>query len=308
MSFLNKRESLTQNITYMAIMAAVNAIFSLIATLVPILSVFLMIVLPLSSAIVFLFCKHRYYIIYAIATIGLCLIITMFDMSFTIFYIVPSVITGYVFGLFIKLKIHAVWMILLTSIIQALFTFLTIPLINVLFQVDFLNSLKVLLHVATSIHIDIIIPTFIFFLGLAQMVFSYIVVSSEIEKFGYQINDEKINRWHLAIATLVALILIVPLVFIIPSGTYLMLAIATYFMVFIIFRHIAERRNKILIALGGCLVAFLFLFALLFPLVPTPYGLLLFGLLPLMVAIVSLINNVLLIHVQKDKIRSKGER
>ena len=164
MGLLSKRETLTQNITYMAIMAAVNAIFSLIAALVPVVSLFLMIVLPLSSAIVFLFCKHRYYVIYAFATIALCLLVTIFDMSFTIFYVLPSLITGYLFGLFIKYRLHAIWIILITSIAQGLFSALTIPLINVLFEVNVIDTFKGIMQVTASTNVDIIIPTFLFFL------------------------------------------------------------------------------------------------------------------------------------------------
>ena len=307
MSLLTKRETLTQNITYMAIMAAVNAIFSLIAALLPIASLFLMIVLPLSSAIVFLFCRHRYYVIYAFATIALCLLITIFDMSFTVFYVVPSLITGYIFGLLIKYKFHAVWIILFASIAQGLFTALTIPLVNVLFEVDLILIFKGFMQVGGSPNIDLIIPTFLFFLALVQMIFSYIVVNYEITKFGYEVNDQPLNPVFYSYYLLGALALTVAFSFFLPSGAYLLLAVALYFMFFIVFSFVGSKQYKVLIASGVSLVVFMFLFAFFYPLLPAPFGLLLTGILPLLVAGISLVNNVLLTFAHKDKMERTGK-
>ncbi|MFA5422122.1 MAG: hypothetical protein WC344_05050 [Bacilli bacterium] len=307
MSLLTKRETLVQNITYMAIMAAVNAIFSLIAALVPVISLLLMIVLPLSSAIVFLFCRHRYYVIYAVATAAICLVVTLFDVSFTVFYVLPSLLTGYLFGLLIKYKLHAIWIILITSITQGLFSALTIPLIDVLFQVDVIMTFKTILQVGTSPNINLIIPTFLFFLALVQMVFSYIVIYFEINKFGYEINDSPLNTGLYSLILLGILLLIIPLGFLLPSGAYLFLAGSFYFMFFIVFAHIASKGRKVLIALGVSLLAFMFLFAFSYPLLGDPYGLLLMGILPLLIALVSLVNKLLFMRGHKDKIKGTGK-
>lgn len=307
MSLLTKRETLVQNITYMAIMAAINAVFSLLAALVPALSVFLMIVLPLSSAIVFLFCKHKYFPIYAVATILICLLVTIFDMSFTIFYVIPSILTGYLFGLFIKYKLHAVWIILITSIAQGLFTALSIPLIQWIFDVNIIDTFKGLLQVTASVNIDIIVPSFLFYLALTQMIFSYIVIQSEINKFGYEINDRPLNTTLYSLILLGVIIAIIPFIFLLPSGAYLLLSISLYFMFFIVFTHILQKQYKVLIAFGISLLAFMFLFAFLYPIVPTPFGLLLVSVLPALIALISLLNNVLFMRRSKDKMISTGK-
>ncbi|MFA7020089.1 MAG: hypothetical protein WC215_00805 [Bacilli bacterium] len=304
---MTKRETLVQNITYMAIMAAINAIFSLLAALVPALSLFLMIVLPLSSAVVFLFCKHKYYPIYAIATIIICLLITIFDMSFTIFYVIPSIITGYIFGLFIKYKLHAVWIILITSIAQGLFTALTLPLINVIFDVNIIDTFKGILQLTSSTNVDIIVPSFLFYLALTQMIFSYIVIHSEIHKFGYKINDHPINTTIFSYILLGTTIMIIPFIFLLPSGAYLLLSVSLYFMFFIAFTFIMQKSYKVLIAYGGSLLAFMFLFALLYPIISSPFGLLLTGLLPVLIALISLANNLLFNRQAKDKMISTGK-
>jgi len=308
MSLLSKRESLTQNITYMSIMAAINAIFSLIATFFPLISLVVMIILPLTSAIVFLFCRHRYFIIYAIATIALCLLITIYDMSFTIFYVAPSIITGYLFGILIKHRLHAVWLILLTSIAQAAFSALAIPVINAVFGVDIIGTFKSLLQLQNSVYIDAIIPSFLFFLSLVQMVFSYIVISSEISKFGYEVDDGPIDLLVLPLVILGAIIAIIPLSFFLVGASYLMLSLALYSMVFVIFRFIAGKRRNMLIIIGISAVVSIFAFAFLFSLLPSPYALLLSGILPFVVGVIAICDNVLLMRASKDKMKGTGER
>ena len=99
MALFKKRETLVQNIAYMAIMAAINVIFVLLTALLPPLMFLMVFVLPLTSAVVTLFCKKRYFPIYFIVTIGLCMLasfgIYIFD---TFFYVLPALISGFFFG------------------------------------------------------------------------------------------------------------------------------------------------------------------------------------------------------------------
>ena len=76
-----KRETLTQNIAYMGLMAAINVIFVLLTYFVPFLIFVLVFVLPLTSVVVTIFCQKKYLPIYMLATIGLCLITTFNNFS-----------------------------------------------------------------------------------------------------------------------------------------------------------------------------------------------------------------------------------
>ena len=55
----------------MALMAAINMVFSLVAMVFPFASLFLIIALPMASVLVVLTCKEKFYPIYAVATIFL---------------------------------------------------------------------------------------------------------------------------------------------------------------------------------------------------------------------------------------------
>ena len=112
-----KRETLTQNIAYMGLMAAINVIFVLLTYFVPFLIFVLVFVLPLTSVVVTIFCEKKYLPIYMLATIGLCLIATMNNFSDTLFYVIPALISGVVFGLLVERKVSPVWIIFVSSLI-----------------------------------------------------------------------------------------------------------------------------------------------------------------------------------------------
>ena len=108
MALLNKKTSLVHHITYMGIMAAINLIFIVLATYLPFLMFIPIIFLPFASAIVSYYCLKRYYPIYAVATIGLCLI---FNISDTIFYVVPAILTGFMIGYLLTKRVNPFWII-----------------------------------------------------------------------------------------------------------------------------------------------------------------------------------------------------
>jgi len=76
MRLIYERENLAKSIPLMALMAAINIIIAALATLSPIASIFLILILPLTSAIVELCCKDRFFPIYGLATFGLSLALT----------------------------------------------------------------------------------------------------------------------------------------------------------------------------------------------------------------------------------------
>ena len=101
MSVFKKKETIVENMTYMGLMAAINVVFVLLTTFVPFLFFLIVFVLPLTSTIVALHCNKKYFPIYAFATIGLCLLVTIWKIDDTLFYIIPSIITGFLFAIMI---------------------------------------------------------------------------------------------------------------------------------------------------------------------------------------------------------------
>lgn len=308
MKTFHKRETITQNITYMAFMAAINIIFSLIATFVPVLSVFLMILLPFTSAVVAIFCKNKYYPIYALATFGLCIAVTAYNMQYTFFYVLPSLVTGFVFGLLIKYKVHTSWIVFITSLVQLGLMYATIPLINLMFDTDLVLTFKTIFGLAQSKSVDVIIPSFIFLLSLAQMTFSYMIISSEIGKFEITLNEKDYNGVYYSIYSLISFALILVFVWFIPSLSYLCMCFGIYFSLFCIYILFKEKKKQIYISLVVSLILFIFLFALLYQYVSDPMGMLLVSILFVLIDSITFCNSLLRIKSKKVIVNSEKER
>ena len=99
MKIFSKRETILQNMTTMAFFAAINIIICLVSSYVPFLSVVIIFVLPLVSALVEIYCKDRYYIIYAVASLLLSMLVTFDNFQTALFYLFPALVSGYCFGL-----------------------------------------------------------------------------------------------------------------------------------------------------------------------------------------------------------------
>jgi len=299
---MHDKKTLIQNITYMAIMAAINVIFSVLAMFLPLASFILMLVLPFTSVIVVLFCKEKYFVIYAVSTVILCLLVTITEAQTTIFYIIPSIISGFVFGWLIKAKIHAAFILIISTTVQLGLTYATLPLIHWIYGVNMIDVFKTLLHLNAHPMVDGIIPTFFYVLALAQTTFSFIIIHAEIKKFGVTINnDEKIfptlALFGLGTGVLVAVTALFSIVI-----SYLLLLVFVFFSLFALIDVLNTKSRCLIISIGVSLLANLFVFALLYSLLPTPLGLLLLGLFFLPADGFSLYNKYLLKPSKIDRI------
>ena len=86
MNWFYKKETLIRTICFMSFFVAINVLCSFLTTVLPLLSVILIIFLPLTSAMVEVLCKDRWFPIYAIATIGLSIVVSLSSIDFTIFF------------------------------------------------------------------------------------------------------------------------------------------------------------------------------------------------------------------------------
>lgn len=299
-----KKKTLIQNITYMGLMAAINVVFVLLTAFVPILFFLIVFVLPLTSTIVTIHCKKRYYPIYAFATIGLCLICTIWKIDDTIFYVIPSIISGFLFGFLIEKKIPSFWIIIATTITQIAFSYCSIPIIEALTGRNIINDFATAFGIQEFKYLNYVTPCFIFFLSLSQEIISYMVIKEELPKFGIKLEDPKYLPLSLFIALASTTILAFIFAFIKYCGpiSYLFTLFALLLACYSLFYLLAEKNYTIYIMLAGGFIISFFSFAALYPLFNEPLGLILINIFFFIEAIIVLINNYLLKRKKKDTI------
>lgn len=288
MALFSKKETLIRSMPLMAMMAAINVIFSLFTTFIPLLSVALIIFIPLTSTLVEVYCKDRYFPIYAIATLGLSVVVSLSAIDFTLFYLVPSIATGYVFGLMAKKNFPSLWGIFIASVLQTAISFAFIPIIQLVVNHNLIDDLKVILRVTDSTYFDNLLILMFFVIGLIQTVLSFIVVTNELKKFGVQQDNDKDWRLTVSLAGILACGIATGLYFVYMPISLLCVGFAWYFAVFSLIFEI-KRANKIgVIIMGVMLLANVFAFAGLNQFVTKGSEFILLGIAPLCISLISL--------------------
>lgn len=178
-----KNRTVTQQIAYMAIMAAINVILVLIGTLLPLSTLIFVFALPLTSVIVTLNCDLKYYPIYAITSLTLGFVISFSSIDIALFYLLPSLITGFIMGLSVKLKIDPIHLIVLVALINLGLFYAAIPLFNFIYEVNYLDELANLIGLNTHPFGLPVLLSLIFAVSLIQSTLSYILILFELRKY-----------------------------------------------------------------------------------------------------------------------------
>lgn len=205
---MKKRESLASNLTFIALMSAFNIIFAVLMLFLPTLSLILYLLLPFISTLVVLFCKTKYLPIYYLASIAVSFIININGLEYIIFTLLPSLITGTIFGICLKKKANISFTILITSICQFLFSIVTIPIINIIYTnnrniidifASFLGENKAHLTYKLFFPVTLVV-------ALTQNIISFLIISSEIKKFNVELNES--NYHYIACSFLNAVLVV----------------------------------------------------------------------------------------------------
>lgn len=292
MSFLKKRETPVQNIAYIGIMAAINIIFVLISSLLPILFVLLVFILPLTSVIVTIYCKKIYYPIYFVATLGLCLAVTAgFSVFDTFIYVLPSLITGFLFGILIEKGVSGIYILIANTIVQYLLTYLTFLFLNnVLFHVNFFESIYQMIGLSEFKYKGVLTNIFTYIVAQIQIVITYIFVKYEMRRTEQEINLEVRYRFTLYIATLIGLLFTVLSIFFFPEASVLLTLLVLPITIYEILDLCFKKNLYIYGVLVFGIIVCMFLFAYLYQFIDSPNQL---SLLYLFFVVITIIDFVL---------------
>ena len=286
-----KFNSLAHSITFMAIMAAINVIFVLLTTFVPFLLFLLVFILPLSCTLVVLLCPKKYFIIYAFATIGLCIIVTMSNISDTLFYIIPSIITGFIFAICVEQKINYAISIILATFVQFGLSYASLPLIKLITQVDLLLTIEQALNIKNVEHLQVYEFLAVFIVSFVQEIVSYLVLRYGLRKMNFKIEDDKYSLLMLITGLLINLFL--GLLFIILRWSIFGVFIfsSLYFGVFLILWIIFLGRKYNYAILVLISIASIFVFAFLYSYYGIQAGLLVIISYLFLILIIAFVNN-----------------
>ena len=293
-----KRETLTQNIAYMGLMAAINVVFVLLTYFVPFLIFVLVFILPLTSVIVVLFCEKKYLPIYMLATIGLCLIATLNNFSDTLFYVIPALISGVAFGLLVERKISPIWIIFASTLITTGLSYAFVPLIEAIYGQNIITVFLTVFKVNEFKYIDFMVPCFIYLISLIQSLLSYIVIRSQLPKLGINIEVES-QCLPLAIGGGISALLVGISIPLFPTFSYFFSLWLIYFSCYFIVSLSMSKKTYVLVCFGLFISVEFVLFAILYISIPFPFGFLLVDILFLLIICLGIVDNYLITNKHK---------
>ena len=266
MELFSKRESVIQNIAFMAIMAAINVVFVVLSNVLPVLLFLLVFVLPLTSTLVTIYCKKRYFPIYFVVTLALCFGVSAgFYIFDTFIYVLPSLITGFIFGVCIEKKIPAIYTLLVGTIVQYGLTILTFfVLIKMASNLDLTESIIVAFRLKDFEFKAVFIQVFLYLVSQIQIAISYIITKVLIERLGIQVNLICKYEFILFIAEFVFAGLAIISYFYFPIYTIVLVLLPLPIYIYQLITLIIKKKIWLRISIGSIHLVFIFLFAFLY--------------------------------------------
>lgn len=301
MEIFKKRESVIQNIAYMAIMSAINIIFVLLSNLLPALMLLLVFILPLTSTIVTIYCKKKYYLIYAITTLGLCIAVgSGFYLFDSLIYIIPSLIVGFLFGFSFEKKIPAILILIYTTIIQFGVSMLTSYLLGlIVINNNIFNALINLFGLSNFTYSNVFPLIFVYIVAQIQIVLSYIFVKIQLNKLGIAVNLKCQSRYWLYLVSILSIILAVITYFYCYSWTLVFVIMPLPLYVYETSQLLLKRKTILYVSLTFVHLSFIFIFAFLYQYVLAPNQLILITIITGSVTIIDFLDNYCFIKKSK---------
>lgn len=177
---MNKKYITTSDITFISLMSALVCVMSLILIFIPFSFLLMIIVYPLISSYVSYKSKIKVSLLFMLASILLSFIICFGDIGNVLFYIIPGLILGFSIGLMIKKTQQFFNIFVFSTIISFILFEISIPLINVIYSIDFIDSTLNLIGISASYNFVILFHLIIFIVNLTitfiTIFFIYIVL------------------------------------------------------------------------------------------------------------------------------------
>ena len=273
MKFFSERRTPSQNIAFLAIASALNAIFSLLVHFVPLSDLAVLLFLPLVSAMVGLLCEKKYLSIYLLAAMGVSLAVTAYDISATLFYVIPAILSGTAYGFFYHKSWPLPYVVLGTGIITAIFNCASIPLIKLIYDQDIIAFFLGVLNLTNHPYVHDIVPAFLLTYALAQTAITHFVIQGFFARFHLVKEETEKLSLSYPLGGICSVILTISFAFSYPTVGYVFLVLSIYFSAFSALLF-AERFPWWVYLLFGLMeLGSVYGFAIFYPLVPKDGGL-----------------------------------
>lgn len=173
---MKERETPSQNIAFLGIMSGVSVVLTLISSFFPFFTIATIFVLPVVSALGTRLTKTKYSIPFLLATSVIMLGASSFNLTETLFYLLPALLCGGLYGMLARAKTPTTYTILAVSFLSLGLNYLSVPIIKGLSGINPIEATIVLLKLNEKENVLIAFPSLLLALGLIQTVLSHFLI------------------------------------------------------------------------------------------------------------------------------------
>ena len=173
--------------------ACLHVLFLLLSKVIVGSELLLVLFLPLLSTIYTLKCDKKNIIMFIISTFLVCCI---FDIVSTFIYVVPSLVSGVLYGVLRKYKFKELELLCVTGIGHFVSLFFSFLVIAILFkEVEFMDIFSSIFNLSGN-ELMVVSLLFLIVLGFCEAFLVHIVTDSELEKFASRVEKNKsVPKW-----------------------------------------------------------------------------------------------------------------
>lgn len=252
MSLLEKNPSPSKAVALMGIAAAISAILTLVGSFFPLSALFLMLFLPALSSIIGRLVPGKWSPVYIVAASLLCFGVSFHDFSTALFYAIPAIVSGTLYGLSTRFPIDNPFRLFFLALLRFGLNYLGLLLSRAVFGLDFLSTLTAILRLSESAFFHAILPALVLAYSILEAGLAYLVIRLISKRF--EIEERKPNAWLMGLLhELLALSLLISasiLAFFIPMASFLLGVAALYWIGFSLFGCFKPHKTIYFVLLG----------------------------------------------------------
>lgn len=230
--------SRTHQLVLGSIMAAINVLFALLSSYIFAFGLLVMLFLPLASVIVAINIDLKYYPVYFLGTLFLSLIINLANVENTLFFLLPILASGLAFGFFIRRNLPDILILLFVSAVNLITLLITIPIINLIYDIDFLAVFAGFIGFNNISFGKLILPSILTLLAFMQTLITLLIITLDATYFKLELKN---NAWpYASLLNILLLGLVTLLMFFYQSLALAILFISVLFAAYVIVRLFQE--------------------------------------------------------------------
>lgn len=257
-----KRETPLQNIAFIAMMAAINGAFSVIISFIFGSAIVAALVLPCVNALAIYVLKPKWIAVYCITVIAIPLIVTCYDLTTTLFYIIPAITAGLLYGALNKFRCPVALTILVCSLWTLGTTYLSFYLIGIIYEIDMISGFLTAIGKGGSSFATALFPSLMFGVSWASISINHLVMYFIHEKLGFETREYSFEKYLYPVLVIVFSDLSLVLAFHSTTLTYLFFSLSLFFTIFTVPQLLRKLRFYYYIILVVLLVAAFLSFAI----------------------------------------------